>query len=167
MRRLAMYVVFTLAALLSTGIGVMSQASDAWMGTWKLNLAKSKYDPASLAPRSNTIKAEPWEGGQRAVTDGIDSQGRPTHTEITAKYDGKDYPLKGTRQTSGAPVGNTTRAYKRIDDRTYEFVTKMDGKVTTTTRTSISRDGKTRTTTTTGKNADGLTINNVQVYDKQ
>ena len=64
-------------------------------------------------------------------------------------------------------AANTTRAYRRIDDRTYEFVTKVDGKVTTTTRSVAARDGKTRTTTTTGKDAQGQTVNNVQVFDRQ
>jgi hypothetical protein len=167
MHRLTRSVVFTLA-LLSTGVGVMTQASDAWMGTWKLNVAKSNYEPAALTPKSNILKSEPWEGGQKTVTDGIDSQGRPTHTEISAKYDGKDYPLTGTRQVTGAQVSaNTTRVYKRIDDRTYEFVAKVDGKPTTTTRTTISRDGKTRTSTTTGKDAQGRSIKYTQVYEKQ
>jgi hypothetical protein len=64
-------------------------------------------------------------------------------------------------------VANTTRAYRRIDDRTYEFVAKVDGKVTTTTRSVAARDGKTRTTMTTGKDAQGQSVNNVQVFDRQ
>ena len=51
--------------------------------------------------------------------------------------------------------GFNTRSYKRIDDRTYEFVNKTDRVVTTTPRNVISPDGKAMTQVTTGKNAQG------------
>lgn len=63
--------------------------------------------------------------------------------------------------------GKTTRAYTRIDSRTYQYVQKEDGKVTLTSRVVVAADGKTRTITTTGKNAQGQTINNVIAWDKQ
>src|SRR5437762_2105683 len=83
------------------------------LGTWKLNVAKSTFSPGP-APRSNTIKIERWENGQIAIADGIDAQGKPTHTGQPTKFDGKDYPRKG------APAANTTRSFKAIDHRTYE-----------------------------------------------
>jgi hypothetical protein len=55
----------------------------------------------------------------------------------------------------GARFPNSTAAYKRIDNRTFESMGKVDGKPATTTRVVISADGKTLTATTTGKNADG------------
>src|SRR5438093_1459466 len=82
-------------------------------------------------------------------------------TENTAKFDGKDYPVKG------AAAPNTTRAFKRIDDHIMEFTTKVDGKPTTSTRVVISQDGRTHTLTTTGKNARGQTVNSVVVYEKE
>ena len=57
--------------------------------------------------------------------------------------------------------------YKRIDDRTYEVVAKVDGKVGVTTRVVFARDGKTRTDTQTGKDAQGRTVNNVIVREKE
>jgi len=68
---------------------------------------------------------------------------------------------------TGAPDANTTRVYKRIDPRSYEYVQTVAGKITTTVRTVVSADGKTRTITTTGKNAQGQTVHNVAVYDRQ
>ena len=41
-----------------------------------------------------------------------------------------------------------TNAYRRIDDRTYEIVQKVDGAVVLTSRMAISSDGKTLTTST-------------------
>ena len=51
--------------------------------------------------------------------------------------------------------------------RTFEFVTKENGKVTTTFRSVASADGKTRTATITGTNAQGQTVKNVVLYEKQ
>src|SRR4051812_23965047 len=131
-------------ALSTMSVAATGQSSDVLMGnqvgSWKLNVAKSTYSPGP-APKSSIVKWEPSEGGLRMTADGVDAAGRPTHSEITIKFDGKDYPYKG------APAANTTRAYKRIDDRTYEYVEKTDGKVTTTERVVVRRDGKTRTST--------------------
>ena len=41
-----------LAAVIAISVPAAAQAQDTWIGTWKLNLAKSKYDPANLAPKS-------------------------------------------------------------------------------------------------------------------
>jgi len=153
---------FLLAAALAVSVPVAAQAQDAWIGTWKLNLAKSKYDPANLAPKSQTLKQDAVAGGGfKGTTDGVDAQGKPTHTEQATMFDGKASEIKG------APNANTTRVYKRIDNRTYEYVQRVGGKLTTTARTVVAADGKTRTITTTGKDAQGRTINNVAFYDRQ
>lgn len=153
---------FLLAAVLAILVPVAAQAQDTWIGTWKLNLAKSKYDPANLAPKSQTTKQEAVAGGgMKATVDGVDAQGKPTHTEQTTMFDGKPSEIKG------APDANTTRVYRRIDNRTYEYVQSVGGKLTTTLRVVVAADGKTRTNTTTGKDAQGRTVNNVAVYDRQ
>ncbi len=145
-------------ALLLVGSGT-ANAADNWLGTWKLNVAKSKYSPGP-APKSNTAKYEAWEGGIKVTTDGVGADDKPTHTEYAAKYDGKDYAFKG-----GANFDMI--ALKRIDDDSYEGTTKLKGKVMTTSKNVISKDGKTRTQTTTGTNAQGQTVNNTVVWDRQ
>ena len=150
-RRLVVYGFIVLCFGVSTAF-----AADMLSGTWKQNMAKSKYDPANLAPKSEAVGAD----GLKWVADGVDAQGKPTHAEFSGKFDGKDYPVKGI------PVEDT-RAYMRIDDFTYEFVSKKAGKVTTTSHMVISRDGKTRTLTTTGTDGEGHKVNNTAVYEKQ
>ena len=130
------------------------------MGTWKLNLAKSKYSPDPKY-RSQTLKWEPAaDGGFKFTTDTVTEKGETTRIEMVAKLDGKDYPVKG-----GQPNG--TWSWKRINERGWESVRKADGKVTLTNRDVISADGKTLTRTDTGKNAQGETVNSVVVFDKQ
>ena len=74
----------------------VSAAGDPQLGTWNLNLAKSKYIPGFPKPRSQTHKYEQTgSDGVTYIQDGLDEQGKPVHVEYTAKYDGKAYPVYG------------------------------------------------------------------------
>ena len=134
-------------------------AADMTVGTWKLNLAKSKYSPGP-APKSQTIKIEATGDNMKVTIDGIDGEGKPTHSEWVGKYDGKDYAVKGDPNSD-------MRSYKKIDDSTMEAVAKKAGKTTTTSKTVYSKDGKSRTNAQTGTNPQGQKVNNTIVYDKQ
>jgi hypothetical protein len=60
----------------------VSAADDPQMGTWNLNLAKSKYSPSFPTPRSQTHKYEQTgSDGMTYVQDGLDEQGKPVHVE--------------------------------------------------------------------------------------
>ena len=163
-RALSLGSVFIIAAAFM--VSLSAQAADPLSGTWKLNVAKSKYSPAGLAVKSSTSMFDVAQGGVKLVNDGVDAQGRATHIEYTAKFDGKDYPVKSTIDGRPSPEQDAV-AWKKIDDYTYENIAKLKGQALTTTRVVISRDGKTRTNTATGKNAQGQAVNNVAVFEKQ
>lgn len=134
-------------------------ADDNWIGTWKLNLAKSKYSPGP-APKSLTLKFEATPAGTKLTTDGADAEGKPTHTTWTSKFDGKDVPYEGNPNAD-------TAAPKKIDDNTYTGTWKKAGKLTIEVKAVVSSDGKTFTVTTTGKNAKGEAVSNTAVFDRQ
>ena len=134
-------------------------AADVFSGNWKVNLAKSKYDPGPAPKGPNFSKIEAIPGGLKFTNDGVNAEGKPTHNEWSGKFDGKDNPVKGD-------PNRDTAALKKINDHTIEIVNKKDGKVTTTNRTVFSKDGKTRTGTNTGTNAKGEKVNNITVYEK-
>lgn len=134
-------------------------AADVFSGNWKINLAKSKYNPANLAPKSGTSKIDAIEGGLKFTNDGVDAAGKPTHNEWSGKFDGKDNPVKGD-------PGRDTAALKKIDDYTIEIISKKAGKVVNTVQGVFSRDGKTRTQTSQGTNAQGIKFNHTVVYEK-
>jgi hypothetical protein len=141
-------------------MGLVLVAADSNVGTWKLNLSKSKFDPGP-APRSETLKIEAvGADGIKFSSDGTDSDGKPTHYDFQAKYDGKDVSVKGNPDWDAI-------SYKRIDANTVEATTKRAGKVTGSGKVTVSADGKTRTVMQTGTNAAGQKLNNVRVYDKQ
>ena len=133
-------------------------ASDANMGTWKLNEAKSKIPPG--APKNHTVVYAAAGDSVKVTVDGTDGSGKPTHNEWTGKIDGKDYSLTGD-------PGADTRSYKKVDDSTTELTNKKGGKVTVTGRIVVSADGKSRTVTVSGTDAKGMKVKYTAAYDKQ
>jgi hypothetical protein len=157
-----MAVVFvTFAAILFVSSIARAQSSDPWIGTWKVNLEKSTYSPGPPPTVAATVKIEPSGGGIKTTIDGTNAEGKPTHTETVARFDGKDNPVKG------AQAPNTTNALKRIDDRTFEVIGKVDGKPAITTTVAVAADGKTMTATQSGTNAQGQSVKNSIVLVKQ
>ncbi len=62
-----------MAALAIVALPAAAQAQDPWVGAWRLNLAKSKYEPANLAPKSQTIRQDAVAGGgTKTVVDAVD-----------------------------------------------------------------------------------------------
>jgi hypothetical protein len=139
--------------------GSVVLAAENWLGTWKLNVAKSKYSPGP-APKSLTLKFEATADGIKLTSDGVNAKGEPTHGEYVSKFDGTDVPWEGNPDADMASA-------KKIDDNNYENVWKKDGKTTITAKVVVSKSGKTLTTTLEGTNAKGETVKNVAVYDRQ
>lgn len=152
--------VFLVMACVAAASVVMF-AADPNIGTWKLNLAKSKFADATMAPKSAVTKIEAAAGGGVTVTvNNVNADGKTVHYTYTAKYDGKDYPVKGDENRDSIAI-------TRKDDFNYTVVSKKAGKITSTATVMYSKDGKTRTVTVSGTNAQGQSGTNVQVYDKQ
>ncbi len=133
-------------------------AADAFLGTWKLNEAKSKLAPGS--PKNQTVTYEAAGDSTKVTIDGTAPDGTPTHTVWTGKFDGKDYPSTGN-------PNEDTRSGKMINDHTFDAVSKKGGKVVLTAHVVISPDGKTRTVTTEGTDSNGKKYTSVAVYEKQ
>src|SRR5947208_3018021 len=132
-------------------------ATNPQMGTWKLNEAKSKM-PAGMGKNTTVVYAE--QGDKIKVTvDGVDKDGKPTHSVWVGKFDGKAYPSKGNLSWNSA-------AYKVVNDRTNDLTTMKDGKIVWTGRITVSADGKSRTVTINGTGADGKKFKGKAVYDK-
>jgi hypothetical protein len=136
-----------------------AQAADSIVGTWTLNAAKSTYSPGP-PPKSLTVKFEAAGDGIKSTADTVASDGSSAHTEYTANYDGKDYPLKGMKDAD-------TVSLTRIDANSTVRTDKKAGKVVRTYTRKLSADGKTITTTITGTDEQGRTINNTVVLDRQ
>ena len=148
------------AVLMVSVFVTTARAADSNVGTWKVNLAKSKYDPGPPPKGPNVLKIEADGDGIKVSNDGVNAEGQATHVTYSAKYDGKDYPETGNPNVD-------TISIKRIDANTIETIAKKGGKVMVTSRTVVSNGGKLRTTTQNGTNAQGQKVHNVIVADKQ
>src|SRR5215467_10711903 len=86
----------TFGVVLTLVVSVMNlsaQERDPRIGTWKLNVAQSTYDPGP-PPQSQTRTYEDRGGGVTLATiEGINAQGNPTFAQVAFKFDGKDYPI--------------------------------------------------------------------------
>ena len=157
MKSITKMCLFTFAMMLIAS-AVAFAASDAWMGTWKLNEAKSKLGAGG--PKNDTVTYEA-EGDQIKVTiEGMQGDGTKTKTEWTGKFDGKDYPSTGN-------PNEDMRSVKQVNARTLDVTSKKGDKVVLTAHVVVSADGKTRKVTASGTGADGKKWKSVAIYDKQ
>lgn len=154
--------IVTLTAVLAVVLQAtcaFAQATDPLIGTWELNLAKSKFRPGP-APKSETRTYVAAGPDIKASSKGVDADGKPTARQWTVNYDGKDRPETGNPDADSLSL-------KRIDAFTTEFIEKKAGKVVTTGTRVISRDGKVMTITSKGTNAKGKTFSHEMVFDKR
>ncbi|HVT40723.1 MAG TPA: hypothetical protein VHE78_16910 [Gemmatimonadaceae bacterium] len=149
----------SLLSTLALAPGLAAQAADPNIGTWKLNVAKSTYDPGP-GPKSMTITIEAAGQARKNTLSGVDPEGKPIRVTYTANYDGKDYPATGSAAYDMVSL-------KRIDANTSEITRKKDGKVVQTYVLVVTKDGKSLTSTMTGINAKGEKIHSVAVFEKQ
>ena len=138
---------------------VLAQTPDSRIGTWKLNVAKSKFSPGP-APKSGGVTFSAAGQETKVAVETIGPDGSKINWEYTATTDGsKPYPVKGN------PDGDMVVA-KRIDPNTVETSYTLKGKPTTVNTAVVSADGKTLTVTSKGTNGQGQKIDNVQVFEK-
>jgi hypothetical protein len=156
MRTILTTALIALAITTAAAIG-----ADNTLGTWKLDVAKSKYTPAPMPIKSLTITREASDGGVKHTTTGERADGTAINASYTAKYDGKDVQVSGNSQYD-------TIAIKQVNANTLtDERKKTGGSYKATGRTVISNGGKTMTTTTKGTNADGKEFTQILVLDKQ
>lgn len=138
---------------------ITAQTPDPVLGTWELNVAKSKFNPGP-GPKSETRTYVAAGNEIKATSKSVDANGKATTGAWTINYDGKDRPATGL--TDGDSL-----ALKRIDAFSAEFTQKKAGKVVATGKRVISKDGKIMTITTTGTGAKGTASSTVQVFEKR
>ena len=135
-----------------------ASTGNSFMGTWKLNEAKSNIETGS--PKNHKVVYSPAGDQTKIVVDGTDTKGKPSHTEWVGKFDGKYYHVKGDSMAE-------LRAYKMVNDRTMDFTVKHHGTVMVTGHIVVSANGKSRTVTTRRVDVNGKRFASTAVYDKQ
>lgn len=99
--------------------------ADESLGTWKLNIGKSKFNP-NTASKSLTMVREAVENGVKVTVTSEQADGTKVNYSYTAKYDGSAYPVTGAQwdsvsmtqvdsnvfKTERRPVENTNQQSK-------------------------------------------------------
>ncbi len=135
-------------------------AADVYTGTWKLNVAKSKFSPGPAPKVVNVLITE--KGTDLAVSaTGTDGADKPIATKYT-------FPMKGGPITyaDGAPPTGAKVILRRPNPNTIEGVSSLDGKETASAVTVLAADGKSFTRTVKSTTPDGKPMNNVEVYER-
>ena len=153
-----MFKVFAIVFLTFAAMGMVSAQSDPFVGTWKLDVAKSKYDPGP-APKSQT---RTWDATGKVTVEGINAAGKAVTYGYPIMNDGKDYPTSGT-----VPNGAEMISSKKVDPNTVEVHFKRGGKDAEATKFAVTMGGKMLTISAKGTNPDGSAFNNVTVWEKQ
>jgi hypothetical protein len=150
-----------IALLAVVGFSTLRAQSNPLVGTWKLNVTKSKYDPGP-APKSLTRTVEAQGNGVKYSFEGVGGDGKPIVYGFSVQFDGKDNPISGS-----IPSGADTIAASRTDSNHFVATLKKGDKVIGTSKVTVSADGKVTTVDSTGTTATGAKTHDVQVYDKQ
>ena len=151
--------VFLLGAMAA---GQLRADDNPFLGTWKLNVAKSKAE-GTMVPKSMTRTVTAAGDKVTYSSEGVAADGSVLKYSFTVSYDGKDYPVTGT----GMPGGADSIAIKRVDSHHVTSVLKKGGKEVGTAEAEVSKDGKTTTLKAKGTSADGKPTIATTVYDKQ
>jgi hypothetical protein len=153
------FLVFAAVVALSlVASDVLLAQSNPFIGTWKLNPAKSKLTSGVL-PKEETVTIQ-MVGGQDQVTlNGTAADGSP----ISMKFETPD--KGGVGKFLAGPFDSASG--KIINDNTREITWMKGGKEMMHLHVVVSKDGKTQRNTVKGTNAQGNPVSGVEVWDKQ
>jgi len=133
-------------------------AADPIVGTWKLNVAKSKFIAGQELKAASRVYTEA-NGVYTLEQKSTGADGKETSFRVQYS-DGKDM-----KQSTGGAI-DTTHATK-IDANTWDFALKKDGKGVGQVHRVVSADGKTLTVHNTGMTISSATGDQTLVFDKQ
>ena len=148
-----------LPVLLVFGTALSAFAADPVLGTWHLNVAKSRYDPGP-PPKSVTRTYQMDKGEMRAIVVTVYKNGNTDTVYYPATYDGKEHPVSGAPDRDGIVM-------KKINDYTAESLITHAGKTIGTSRRTVSADGQSMTITFKGSAANGDPVSNTAYYEKE
>ena len=133
--------------------------SNPFVGTWKLNLAKSKFT-SGTPPKEETFTVQMVGDQDQVTVTGTAAVGSP----ISMKYEVLDKGGTG-KILAGGPYDAVSG--KRIDENTYETSLMKGGKEILHHHLVVAKDGKTMTDIATGTNAQGNPVSGVEIFEKQ
>jgi len=143
-------------------IGSVS-AADLRVGTWKLNIAKSKM-PASVQEslKEETLVARVVDGNMEVVSTGTSADG----SSFSSRY---TFPVQGgmAKYQARDPGQGVSILFTVIDEHTMYITNLFNGKQAAVIQSVFSKDGRSFQNTTRGVDEDGKPFERVTVFEKQ
>jgi len=143
-------------------------AADPLVGTWKLNVDKSKATGPGKYParplKEWTVVYEEHEGQLVCSEAEIYEDGSPVLVKFTVPSTGGTVHFSQTDLPEGVSM---TLSPRREDSHTADWPVEMGGKVIATARDVVSSDGKTLTSTIRGNDAEGKPYELIVVLERQ
>lgn len=136
----------------------LASAADPWIGTWELNLAKSRFSPGP-GPRSEVRTYTATADGEKAVYDGVVAEGKRHLGESVYRFDGRDAVVT---QTDDAE----TQALTRAGTHSVTAVVKKSGRVWANAVRTVSADGRMLTVRFKGTGTTGQAVDDSWVFDR-
>jgi hypothetical protein len=147
------------AVLAAASVAAAAGSADPIVGSWALNVAKSKFDTGP-ALKSQTRTYTQSDDGISVTVNGVRADGSAVSQQSTFKYDNKAYPWNGAAEYDAI-------ALKRVNGSTVTAVLMKTGKKVGSTTRTISGHGKVMTLSSKVTGADGKPFSTVLVFDKQ
>jgi hypothetical protein len=149
----------TLGFVFALGATTVASAAEPALGTWTLNVDKSKFHDGT-APKSLTRTYSAGTAGTDMKVTGVAADGTAISQAATLTYDGKDCAITGA-------AAYDTLSLTKVNGTTVKSELKKDGKIVGHSTRTISGKGKVLTLSTALKTAKGGTTHDVAVFDKQ
>ena len=140
--------------------------NDPFVGTWKLNVASSKFGGPRKPPRELSIVIH--EEGDYAfdTVEGVAADGSPIFDKFTFPNSGGNVTV--VEGGGGFPAGTTgVLAARNADSRTKHWTITLPSGMVVTEHDVLSEDGKTMLMTTKGTDAKGGVYETIEVFDRQ
>jgi hypothetical protein len=147
------------AVLAVGGLATAADAPDPVIGTWTLNVGKSKFTPGHELKSQTRTYTETAKGVSVKVN-GVGADGSVLSQQSTFRYDGKSYPMSGAADYDALSL-------QRVDDNTVQSTLLKGGKPVGTTIRTLSMHRKVMTLSTKLKDVNGKRNEMIAVYDKQ
>ena len=132
---------FMLAAVALFGLAVPAlpsvafAQSDPFLGTWQLNLAKSRYSPGP-PPKGETVNVQAEGQGLKATITGVNAEGNPFNYAYRPVFDGLSHPMENdpnqdayaaTRVDAYIQIFSDTKSPFQIFFKGYKAFAASDG----------------------------------------
>ena len=149
---------FAVCAMFLAAGSLAAADKNPFVGTWKLNVAASKFSPGPPPQSQNRV----WRASGSVIITGVSQAGKAVAYSYTLKGDGKKYPTGGA-----IPNGADFVSSKKVDANSLIATFSKAGKQVESTTFTVSKDGKSLVIVVDGVLPTGQKMNNETHWEKQ